>query len=42
MMAKRFTLMDIAEVNFHGGDGNSRNRVSNGNAGVSVGGWIDD
>ena len=41
MMAEGFATMNIAEVNFYRRDGHSGDRVTNGDASVSVGSWID-
>ena len=42
MMAESFAFVNVAEVNFYGGDSDSGDRITNGDAGVGIGGWIDE
>ena len=41
MMAESFATMNIAEVNFYRRNGHSGDRVTNGDAGVGIGSWIN-
>jgi hypothetical protein len=42
MLAEGFAAVDVAEVDFDGGEGDGGDRVSDGDAGVGVGSWVDE